>query len=453
MNNIKNNNQYIKILSEHPEAVMIHRAGTVLFVNDRITALLGYSPGEMAGNKITDFLSKNAGEKLIKNIKKQDIFSDEGLEIETVCKNGRPRFVSVRSSIIDFNSKKSILSTINDISEKKNYEDILKYSENKFKSLFDALNEAIFIIETETGIIIDANKRAESMLKTSKKEIVGLHYSKLHPDGDFDDYVKKIECSACAAPTFYKKVTASDGSFAEVEISASIVDLAPGIKVFQGIFRDITDRKRKEEQLKNSLYEKEVLLKEVHHRVKNNLQIISSLLNMQLKNICDRKYSNIIKDALGRIKTIALIHEKLYKADSLVKINFSEYIREVITYISRYYFNDSCDINFHYAIENITIDLDRSISLSLIVNEVVTNSLKYAFSGMKIGNIFVSFNRDGEGYYNLILSDDGRGFSVMPDLTSLSSFGIRLVFDLIKEIGGSAEVKNNPGASYEIKFK
>lgn len=453
MSNIKNNNQYIKILSEHPEAVMIHRGGTVLFVNDKITALLGYSPDEMTGGKITDFLSKSAGEKIITNIKKRGIFNGEGIEIEALCKNGRPRFVSVRSSIINFNSKKSILSTINDISEKKNYEDILKYSENKFKSLFDALNEAIFIVETETGIIIDANKRAESMLKTSKKEIVGLHYSKLHPDGEFDDYIKKIEYSSGAGPAFYKKVAASDGSFAEVEISSSVVELAPGVKVFQGIFCDITDRKRKEEQLKNSLHEKEVLLKEVHHRVKNNLQIISSLLNMQLKNIGDEKYSNIIKDALGRVKSIALIHEKLYKADSLAKINFSEYIREIITYISRYYFNESCEVNFHYAIENITLDLDRSISLSLIVNEIVTNSLKYAFGGMEKGNIFVSFNRDADGCYNLILSDDGRGFKVMPDLSSLSSFGIRLAFDLIKEIGGSAEITNDPGASYKIRFK
>lgn len=446
-------NTYVKMLSQHPDVVLIHRGGRVTFVNDHIFHLLGYLPAEMIGNKVGDFLSDESKYKISGSAGARKILNGEELELEAVCKSGRNKHISVRSSVINYNNKKSVLSTINDISEKKNFESILKYSENKFSALFDALNEAVFIVEIETGVIIDANLKAQRMLRSSKKEIVGLHYSKLHPREEFDDYIKNFESGVNLPDRIFKNILISSGERVEVEISASVVELVPGVTVFQGIYRDITDRKKSDEQLKNSLREKEILLKEVHHRVKNNLQIISSLFGMQLKNIKNTEYSNLVKDALGRIKSIALIHEKLYRAASFSKINFSEYIREIITYISRYYFNESCVVNFHYAIENISLDLDRSISLSLIVNELVTNSLKYAFGDMNEGDIFVSFNKTADGDYVLRVSDGGRGFKNAPDLSFPSTFGLGLVCDLVKEIGGTIKFINGRGASYEINFK
>ncbi|HOD39133.1 MAG: putative sensor histidine kinase pdtaS [bacterium ADurb.Bin243] len=446
-------NTYVKMLSEHPDVVLIHRGGRVTFVNDQILYLLGYQPGEIIGNNVGDFLSAESKNKISGSAGARMILNGEVIELEAVCKGGRNKHISVRSSVINYNNKKSVLSTISDISEKKNFESILKYSENKFSALFDALNESVFIIEIETGVIIDANLKAQRMLRASKKEIVGMHYSKLHPREEFDDYIKKFEFGANLPDQIFKNILVSSGERVEVEISASVVELVPGVTVFQGIYRDITDRKKSDEQLKNSLREKEVLLKEVHHRVKNNLQIISSLFGMQLKNIKNVEYSNLVKDALGRIKSIALIHEKLYRAGSFSKINFSEYIREIITYISRYYFNESCVVNFHYAIENISLDLDRSISLSLIVNELVTNSLKYAFCDVSEGDIFVSFNKTCEGEYVLRVSDGGRGFKTPPDMAFPSTFGLGLVCDLVREIGGSIKLINGRGASYEINFK
>ncbi len=249
-------NTYVKMLSQHPDVVLIHRGGRVTFVNDHIFHLLGYLPAEMIGNKVGDFLSDESKYKISGSAGARKILNGEELELEAVCKSGRNKHISVRSSVINYNNKKSVLSTINDISEKKNFESILKYSENKFSALFDALNEAVFIVEIETGVIIDANLKAQRMLRSSKKEIVGLHYSKLHPREEFDDYIKNFESGVNLPDRIFKNILISSGERVEVEISASVVELVPGVTVFQGIYRDITDRKKSDEQLKNSLREK-----------------------------------------------------------------------------------------------------------------------------------------------------------------------------------------------------
>ncbi len=456
-NRLTAENNYIKKLLRFPGALLLHRDGKILFANDNFSKISGYSAGEVIKKNIFDFLTAASAPQFETALKNRRYLKGYELELEIICKNGRSKFIGVKTGIIDYGGGKAFISTINDITEKKEFENILDYSENKFKSLFGSLNEAVFIIETESGIIIDANAMAESMLGRRKKDIVGMHYSMLHPPEEKDNYVENFSVlKECGPAPFYKKVTAMDGRIIEVEISASCVLLSPEIKVFQGIYHDITERKKYERQLENSLHEKEILLKEVHHRVKNNLQIISSLFNMQLKNVKNEESISVIREAAGRIRSIALIHEKLYRSDNFSVIDFSEFIRDIINHISRCYYNESRRIIFHYSLEYTGLNLERCMALSLIVNEIITNSLKYAFpeDGSKEGNIFVFFAKDKiSGDYKLALSDDGRGFKNIPDPLSRASFGIGLVFDLVKEIGGRVLIKNDPGACYEITFR
>jgi len=246
---ITKNNFYSQVLTTLPEAFIIHRKGAIIFASDHIKKLSGYEPHEVIGSNITFFLSSESKKNFENFFKKKSSFGHDGIEIEIISKDNNPKYVNARSSFIIYNGQKSIVSVITDISERKNIESILKYSEHKFKSIFDGANDAIFTIETETGIIIDANKKAETLLKTSKAELIGLHYSRLHPKNEFVSYVNDLETDMLNATPIYLNLIDKDMLKTPVELSASIIKLAPTLKLFHGIYRDISERKKAEASL------------------------------------------------------------------------------------------------------------------------------------------------------------------------------------------------------------
>jgi len=219
-----------------------------------------------------------------------------------------------------------------------------------------------------------------------------------------------------------------------------------------GMAHDITEKKIAETELKSSLKEKEVLLKEVHHRVKNNLQVISSILNLQSSYVQDEKTLTILKESQNRIKSMAFIHESLYQTNDFSQINFSEYVVNLSKNLVHSYLVNQELIELKLDINNVSLNLDLSIPCGLIINELVSNALKYAFEEGKKGYILIQlYLKDGVVY--LSISDNGKGFPKDIDYRNTDSLGLQLVTTLADQINAEITLKNTKGTTFNIKFK
>jgi two-component sensor histidine kinase len=201
------------------------------------------------------------------------------------------------------------------------------------------------------------------------------------------------------------------------------------------------------------LKKKELLLKEIHHRVKNNLQVISSLLNLQSQRIKDEKVVQMLHDSQNRIKSMALIHEKLYKSKDLAGIDFNEYLSDLIMNLFRTYRINSDKVKLKMNVMNISLGLDSAIPCGLIINELVSNSFKYAFSEGENGEICVEIHPADDGKFILTVSDSGVGFPEELDFRSSETLGLQLVTSLVEQLNGTIELDRSDGTKFTITFK
>lgn len=224
------------------------------------------------------------------------------------------------------------------------------------------------------------------------------------------------------------------------------------VVLVSGIAHDITDKQIAEENLKGSLKEKEVLLKEVHHRVKNNLQVISSILNLQSSYVEDEKTITILRESQDRIKTMSIIHESLYQANDFSKINFSQYIVSLSKNLVLSYGNLNSFVETVFEVEEVFLSLDLSIPCGLIINELVSNALKYAFKGKEKGKINIILTLKN-GTVTIKISDNGVGMSKSINIKETNTLGLQLVTALVEQIEGKLKIDYNKGTTFTITFK
>ncbi len=226
----------------------------------------------------------------------------------------------------------------------------------------------------------------------------------------------------------------------------------------EALQEEIIERQKAENQLKDSLKEKEVLLKEIHHRVKNNLQVISSLLYIQSKNIKDKKALELFKDSENRVRSMALVHEKLYRSENLININLEEYLRSLTYHLLQTYSINGKHIDIQIRVRNIQLTVEKAIPCGLIISELVSNSLKYAFPEDREGTIRVELfseekNQNMDGAVKactLIVSDNGIGFPEGLDFQNTESLGMQLVRNLTRQMDGVIELDRSSGTSFKI---
>ena len=224
-------------------------------------------------------------------------------------------------------------------------------------------------------------------------------------------------------------------------------------------FNDITERKKYLDQIEGSLREKEVLLREIHHRVKNNLQIISSLLNLQAGFSSDRKTNSVLEESKNRVKSMALIHEKLYQTKNFSSLDIREFIEELLKHLFNSYGIDSQTVSMELRIDNISFNADQAVYLGLIVNELVSNSLKHAFDITMTGEtdkkpktIFIGVERDLQNSYSIRIKDNGCGFPGSIDYKNTESLGLQLVISLVKQLDGKISMNAENGTEFVITF-
>jgi two-component system, sensor histidine kinase PdtaS len=244
----------------------------------------------------------------------------------------------------------------------------------------------------------------------------------------------------------------------QAQIYLSIVGLVFLLGISGVFLRQAVLRKKHNQQLESKNLEiakqnaeRELLLKEIHHRVKNNLQIISSLLSMQTRSMKDEKMKDAMKESQSRVKTMALIHEKLYQYENLSKINMQEYMQQLSEFLTHTYRSEK-DIKITIDASNINLDMDIAIPLGLITNELLSNSLKHAFEDRENGEITISFFQKESGAYKLLIKDTGVGLDKNLDIENTKSLGLKLVKTLTRQINGELRIRIQPGATFEIDF-
>jgi two-component sensor histidine kinase len=223
-------------------------------------------------------------------------------------------------------------------------------------------------------------------------------------------------------------------------------------RLYEQAQQELGERKRAEEQLKASLAEKELLLQEIHHRVKNNLQVISSLLYLQSKNIDDPKVLSILQESRHRVRSMALVHEHLYQTDYPTHVDAARYVRTLTSYLMRSYEVRADQIELQVTVDDLRLGIDTAVPCGLLINELVSNALKHAFPNSRSGKIQVALQAMAHGDYRLIVTDDGVGLPGALEEQSSDSLGLRLVQTLTQQLEGMIEVDTNTGTRFEIVF-
>ncbi len=244
-----------------------------------------------------------------------------------------------------------------------------------------------------------------------------------------------------------------DGSTLPVLIYARPLILDHKSIGVRGIAVDITQTKRAEDEIKTSLKEKEVMLREIHHRVKNNMQIMTSLLRLQLGQVKDETIKEMFRESQNRIRSMTLIHERLYQSNDLARVNFAQYIQGLAIHLFHSYRVNPSIIKLNTEVESTFLDINKAIPCGLIINELVSNTLKHAFPKGSGGEITIRLQRSNKGNIIMIVSDNGIGFPKDLDFYNPKTLGLQLVNDLTMQIDGSIEMVANEGTTIKVEFK
>jgi len=436
--------------------VSIHDADmNIVRANGALGKNLGVPPEELIGKKCYNVFH-NREEPLEGCPLVKSTLSKKPENIE-VFEPYLDRWLSVKCSPI-FDEKGEVRGTVHvvrDVTERKRAEEALRESEEKFRSLAEQSPSMIFI--NKKGEVVYANKRCEEIMGYKREEFYSPDFdflsliapeSRDHVKASFSRHMKGEE----VPPYEYTLVTKDGKKIPAIDTTKLI--LYEGENALLGIITDITERKRAEELIKASLEEKEVLLKEIHHRVKNNLQIISSLLYLQSKGVKDEKTLEVFRDSQSCVKSMALIHEKIYASGDLAKIDFGEYIRDLTDNLFSSYGINADKVALKIDVKDVSFGVNLAVPCGLIINELISNSLKHAFPEGKTGEIVVSLRVAKEKEVELIVSDNGIGIPEDLDYKNTDSLGTQLVVNLVeKQLKGTIELDRKGGTTLTIKFK
>ena len=323
-----------------------------------------------------------------------------------------------------------------------------------FDQMFESSQEVIAMVDNK-GVILRINKKFTQVFGYSSKEAVGKMLDELVTPPELRSEAQKIsrEIEKGKGITTEGLRQRKDGRL----INVSIIGLPIIINHQQvgqyAIYIDITDRIKMEERLKASLKEKEMLLGEIHHRVKNNMQIMASLFRLQSSQAKDKSIREFFNVGQNRIKSMALIHESLYRSPDLARIDFSDYIKKITTHLLAMYSIEGKKVKLTTEVENVYLDINRAIPCGLIINELVSNALKYAFPGNSNGEIMVKMFSDENGKYKLIISDNGIGLPENVDFRQTKTLGLQLVTDLVRQLDGHIQLEKDKGTTFKIEFE
>jgi PAS domain S-box-containing protein len=451
-----------KLYESAPDAiVVVNGEGHIMRVNTQTETMFTYSRDELIGRPVEMLLPERFQKR---HVEHRAVFFSQprlrtmgaGLELYGMRKDRGEFPVDIMLNHMETAEGVLVLGVIRDITERKRAEAELKRTLSLLRATFESTADGILVVDTE-GKIVSFNRKfielwgiPESIIKSrDDNQAITFVLDQLK---DPERFLTKVrELYAQLDVESYDILEFKDGRIFERYSQPQRIGETIVGRVWS--FRDITEGKQAEEQIKASLEEKEVLLKEIHHRVKNNLQIISSLLDLQSRYIKDDRSLEIFKESQSRVKSIAFIHEKLYQSKGLARINFAEYIRDLTVSLFHSYGVSSTAIKRQITVDSALLDIDTAIPCGLIINELVSNSLKHAFPADKGGEIRINLRSDNDKKYILTVSDNGVGFPKDLDFRNTESLGLRLVRALTNQLKGNIEIDSNGGTEFKIIFE
>jgi PAS domain S-box-containing protein len=346
-----------------------------------------------------------------------------------------------------------------DITESMKAGEALRAQSAKFNAIIESSSHVIWTVDRNICLTtFNENYRAQQRQRYGIEAHVGLSMvtgAAVSTQEYNNFWIKKYESAFAGFPQYFEtQFFDKNGTETWREVYLNPIISNDGvIREVSGIGHDITEKKKSEEQIRLQLQEKEVLLKEVHHRVKNNLQVISSILNLQSSYVKDEGTLNILKESQNRIKSMAFIHESLYQTKDFSSINFTEYVINLSQNLIHSYSNFDHEIKLNLDIQNVFLNLDLAIPCGLIINEIVSNALKYAFTeNSQGGEISISMKIEGDELV-LKIGDNGKGLPKHIDYRNTESLGLQLVVTLTDQLSGSIDLNLDKGTNYTIIFK
>ncbi|MDI3483811.1 MAG: two-component system, sensor histidine kinase PdtaS [Methanobacteriaceae archaeon] len=392
------------------------------FVNNRFCRFAGKKESEIIGKTVHEVFDEETATILEKlgeiPLKGEDISLERKI---------RGRYYHIRKFPVEIPiGKRGIASIILDITESKKFEEKLRKLTKSFINIVENSPESIFIVN-KNGKVYYANQQALRYFGWEKSEIIG----------------KTIGMPS--KPNIIEEIQTIDANgnlkIAEIRTAKTYWEDEECTLIS---IRDITEIKEYEKSLKKALIEKETLLKEIHHRVKNNLQIIISLINLQAQ----KEDKELLKETTNRIRAIARVHEKIYQSEDLASINLKEYIKDIISELKATY--KLPRIKFNIQVQDIKLTINQAIPCGLIINEALTNSMRHAFPD-KEGTITVKAYKSRDSI-NLIMEDDGIGFPEGFKPEECETMGMRLIYTLTRQIDGEIKIKGEKGVKIELKI-
>jgi PAS domain S-box-containing protein len=340
-----------------------------------------------------------------------------------------------------------------EISERKQIEKTLRESETRYRAVVEDQTEMICRFLPD-GTLTFVNQAYCRYFGRTQAELIGHSYAPMILPEDLKQVNHQLNRLNAENPvtTITNRIIHPDGEIRINEwINRAIFDPEGHLIELQAVGRDITELQQTQ-QLQAAVKEKEVLLKEIHHRVKNNLQIIYSLFRLQGKKINDPEAAEIMLDCQNRVKSIALIHEKLYRSEDLSEIDLKHYIPNLVASLFSSYRANSNTIKLLTQIDEVCLDMDRAVPCGLIINELISNALKYAFPEDKEGEIRLELCSGEDNQITLMISDNGIGMPEVPNSTKNEKLGLSLVRDLVHQLKGTLEINGQEGTLFKVMF-
>ena len=475
--------KYQQLIEHTNEAIVIVQNGMLKFVNHQTVKSTGYSEHELLSMTFPGLIHPEdramVMERYHNRLKGEELPARYCFRISP--KDGSIRWVENSVVTVDWEGHPATLNLLTDITERKQVEEALKESEEKYRTLVEKANEAIIIVQE--GIFVFVNHRTSELLGVPIGDLKGRPFIDFVWPEDRElviaNYHKRIT-GEIIRDNYDFRIVSAGGRVFWIFLSAAIIQWN-GKSATLGLLTDITERKQAEEALQtltqeletrilqsttelereiverkasdatlmSSLNEKEILLREIHHRVKNNLQIITSLLRLQKQQIIDPNTIEVLQDSETRIRSMALVHEKLYRSTNLSSIDFSEYTQTLATSLINAYAADPDRIRLVIDIKDVSLDINRAIPAGLIMNELVANALKHAFPNGQSGQINIR-GRNTPAGIAISVQDNGVGLPDKLDWKNTSTLGLHLVTTLIRQLEGSIELNRSGGTTFEM---
>ncbi len=403
---------------------------------------------DLLNHNITNFIQEKENRKFFEKFRAHHNMVEVEFQI-----NNQVKLLELSITPVSLKDRRIIFGMGRDLTEQKRAENALKEREEKYRLLVENQKDFIVKFDLDERFLFVSPSYCDIFGKREEEILAENFMPQLHED-DVKKTARAIEKLYQPPHTIYleQRVRTKDGWRWIAWSDRAMLDKEGDVVAFVGVGRDITERKMAEDKTMKSLKEKELLLREVHHRVKNNLQIISTLLSLQSAQIKEESVNSLYRESQNRIRSIALIHENLYHSEDLASINFAGYVKNLITDLFDSYGVDSEIIKPILSIDNVIMGIETAIPCGLIINEIVSNSLKHGFKEGTDGEVELNLHETGKRRFTLTVKDNGSPFPHDFNFNSTDTLGLQLINSLVNQLDAKIEL-NQENKEFKIVFE